>query len=134
MSLPEKLKILKIILDGTQPPQVTFLLLEGGNRFSFRFGVSVDLAGVDVLGEDVADDVAGVERLGVLKVFGNGGRSFFCLLTSPMTKVSYVEKSNEMMKFSDLPSIEISAIQLAVIPVLAILAGLGLRAELTERR
>lgn len=130
MSLPEKLKILKIILDGTQPPQVTFLLLEGGNRFSFRFGVSVDLAGVDVLGEDVA----GVERLGVLKVFGNGGRSFFCLLTSPMTKVSYVEKSNEMMKFSDLPSIEISAIQLAVIPVLAILAGLGLRAELTERR
>lgn len=33
-----------------------------------------------------------------------------------------------------LLSIDISAMQLAVIPVLAILAGLGLRAELTERR
>jgi hypothetical protein len=80
------------------------------NRFSFRFGVSVDLIGVEVIGEAA---VAVVDRLGVLN-FGNGGLSFFCLLTSL--------------------SIEMSAMQLAVIPVLAMLAGRGLRAELTERR
>lgn len=63
---------------------LTFLL-EEVNRFSFRFGVSVDLTGVDVLGEDVVDDdAAAVDRLGVLNVFGNGGLSFFCLLTSTM--------------------------------------------------
>lgn len=61
---------------------LTFLL-EGGNRFSFRFGASVDRIGVDVLGDDVADGVAvAVDRLGVLNVFGNGGLSFFCLLAS----------------------------------------------------
>lgn len=60
-------------------------LLEGGNRFSFRFGVSADRIGVDVLGDDVADVVAAaLDRLGVFKVFGNGGLSFFCLLASPI--------------------------------------------------
>lgn len=63
-------------------------MLEEGNRFSFRFGVSVDLTGVDVLGEDVDDAavVAAVDRLGVLNVFGNGGLSFFCLLTSAIAQ------------------------------------------------
>lgn len=98
---------------------VDAFLLEGGIRFSFRFDVSVDRAGVlDALCNGVAvvddDDGVAVDRLGVLNAFGNGGLSFFCLLTSVST--------------------EMSAIQLAVIPVLAMLAGLGLRAELTERR
>lgn len=61
--------------------KLTFLF-EEGNRFSFRFGVSVvDLTGVDVIGEAVVV-VAVVDRLGVLS-FGNGGLSFFCLLESP---------------------------------------------------
>lgn len=57
-------------------------LLEGGIRFSFRFNVSVDRAGVDVpdvAADDAADGVAATDRLGALNAFGNGGRSFFCL-------------------------------------------------------
>lgn len=85
---------MRINLRFTRRLATLTFLLEGGNRgFSFRFGVSVDLTGVDVLGEDVVvddDDAAAVvDRLGVLNVFGNGGLSFFCLLTSPSKKSSF---------------------------------------------
>lgn len=119
-------------------PLLTFLV---GGFFSVRLGVSADRTGVNATGEDVVaavDDTA-VDRLGVLIGFGNGGRSFFCLVTSPMTKSKKKFVSNEPLTqihfFSrHLLSIEMSAMQLTDIPVLAMLFGRVLRAELPVRR
>lgn len=72
-----------------------------GNRFSVRFGASVDRAGVDALGEDVAVDEAAVDRLGVLNGFGNGGRSFFCLVTSPVWTTNDFRNGKIQIHFLD---------------------------------
>lgn len=85
---------------------ITFLL-EGGGRFSFRFDVSVDRACVlDVLCNGVAvvdaddDDGVAVDRLGVLDTLGNGGLSFFCLLTSAVLYIEATYKLNLEIELS----------------------------------